>query len=201
MNATFSRAELLSKGAKGGAALLVAGSAVTVIAPSAAAEPLSDGDLAFARLLVGSELLAIDFYARAIDAKKFAAREQKYLRAALRNEQEHYQSVAGILSGSGLVPAVAADFDFVYPKSAFSSRTSIARLAAELESTFLGAYLGAVGGMRATSLLSGIGSIAANEAQHLSVFQNILFGKPINLSFPPPLGMQQVSDVLDSYIS
>ena len=38
--------------------------------------------------------------------------------------------------------------------------------------------------MQSSLLLGGVGRIAANQAQHLSVFQNMLFGKPINVSFP-----------------
>jgi len=197
----ITRAELFSRGAKRGAALLVAGSAVGVLAPSAAADPLSDNDLAYARLLVGVELLAIDFYTRAIDAKKLGAKGQKLLSAALRNEKEHYQSVAAILSGAGLLPAVTADFDFTYPKTAFASRASVAKLAGQLETTMLGAYLGAVSGMQSPALVGGIGRIAANEAQHLSVFQNMLFGRPINVSFPQPLSIQQASDAMAAFIS
>jgi hypothetical protein len=195
----FTRAELLARGAKGGAALLVAGSAVTVLAPTAAAEPLSDNDLAYARLLVGAELLGIDFYTRAIAANKLGAKGQKRLRAALRNEQEHYQSVAAILSGAGLVPAVAADIDFTYPRAAFGSRASIVKLGVDLEDTFVGAYLGALGGMQSNTFKSQIGSIAANQAQHLSILQDMLFGKPITVSFPRALTMQQASDAMDVF--
>jgi hypothetical protein len=170
----------------------------SVLAPAAVADPLSDNDLAFARLLVGAELLAIDFYTRALDAKKLAPRGQKLLRAALLNEKEHYKSVAAILSGAGLSPAVADDLDFVYPKAAFDTVGSIARLGDQLETALVGAYLGAVGGVQATGLLSGLGSIAANEAQHLSIFQDYLYGRPINVSFPKALTIEQASDVIDA---
>ena len=199
MTGELTRADLFSRGAKGGAALLLAGSAASVLVPAAAAEPLSDNDLAHTRLLVGVELLGIDFYTRAVDAKKLTARGQKNLRAALLNEKEHYQSVAAILSGAGLVPAVTADFDFAYPKGTFDTAKSIATLGARLEAAFLGAYLGAVGAVQASGLLTGFGSIAANQAQHLSVLQDLLTGRPINLSFPKPMTIQQVSTVLDAY--
>ncbi len=61
MTTRLSRAELLSTGARRGAAVVVAGSVVGAFASSAAADPLSDNDLALARMLVGAELLAIDF--------------------------------------------------------------------------------------------------------------------------------------------
>ena len=195
----LTRAQLFSRGVKGGAALLVAGSAATLLAPAALADPLSDNDLAYVRLLVGTELLGIDFYTRALDAKKLSSKGQKNLKAALLNEKEHYQSVAAILSGAGLVPAVSADIDFAYPKGSFDTASAITKLAARLEATFLGAYLGAVGGMQANTLLGGIGRIAANQAQHLSVFQNMLFGRPINVSFPQAMTIQEVSNVMDAF--
>ena len=199
MSLQFTRAELFSRGAKGGAALLVAGSAVGVFAGTAAADPLSDNDLAYVRLLIGTELLGIDFYSRAVDAKKMSAQGQKVLKAALANEKEHYQSVSAILTGASLVPLTAADIDFSYPKTAFDSASSITKLAAELEAAFTGAYLGAAGGMQASSLVGGIASIGANQAQHLSAFQNVLFGKPINVAFPKAMSIPDVSNVLDTY--
>ena len=86
MTAEFTRAELFARGARGGALLLGAGAAAVVLAPSAAADPLSDNDLAYVRLLVGTELLGIDFYTRASAAKKLSPTGQKYLKAALVND-------------------------------------------------------------------------------------------------------------------
>jgi hypothetical protein len=191
---------LFSKGAKGGAGLLLAGSTAAVLVPAASAEPLSDNDLAYVRLLVGAELLGIDFYTRAIEANRLAGKGQKYLKAALANEKEHYQSVAGILSGALLVPLVAGDVDFTYPQRAFDTAGSITKLAAQLEATFVGAYIGAAGAIQASGLVGGIASIAANQAQHLSVFQNMLFGKPINVAFPPALSIEQASNAMDAFI-
>ena len=93
------------------------GSATGFFAGSATADVIPDGDLAYARLLVGAELLAADFYAKAIASKQFSGDALKYLKRALFNEQEHYRSMAGILDrrradrrdGRG-------DFDFAYPK-------------------------------------------------------------------------------------
>src|SRR5262245_35534710 len=115
----LTRAGLLGMGARGGAALLVAGGAFGALAETASADPLSDNDLAFARLLVGAELLSIDFYTRALNAGKFKAVGHKYMRTVRENEIDHYHSVAGILTGAGLTAATAEDFDFSYPKGTF----------------------------------------------------------------------------------
>jgi len=197
--ATATRAELLSRGTRGGLAVLAGGSALALLATDADADTLPSTDLAYARLLVGAELLAINFYTQAVAAQQFANSMRKHLQQALFNEQEHYRSVAGILSGAGQVPAVAGDINFSYPSGSFGSRSSIAMLGFELETTFVGAYVGAVGAMQTSSLLSGIASIGANEAQHLSLFSDQLYGRPIGVSFPPALTIDQASAALDAF--
>jgi hypothetical protein len=107
VNAEFSRADLLARGVKGGSALFIAGTAVAALAPVASAAPLSDNDLAIARVLVAAELLGIDFYQQSIAAKKLDKSDTKRFAQLLSNEKEHYDSVAGILTGAGQVPATA----------------------------------------------------------------------------------------------
>ena len=71
--------------------------------------------MAYVRLLVGAELLASDFYAQAIAASTTTGAVTKYLKRAYLNEQEHYQSVAGISGAALSAPAVSGDLDFSYP--------------------------------------------------------------------------------------
>ena len=201
MDGSLSRAQLLAHSAKGGAVLVFAGSVAGLLPGRANADPISDADLAYARLLVGAELLAADFYGQAIAAKQFDGEELKYLQRALFNEQEHYNSVAMILSGAGQPPAVAADIDFAYPKGSFASRASIGALGVTLETVFLGAYLGAVGALQALPLEQPFARIAASEAQHLSVFTGLTGRNPVGISFPAPLSIDEASDALDAYTS
>jgi hypothetical protein len=195
----MTRAQLFSRGAKGGAGLLVAGTALAHFADSAAADPLSTADLAYARLLVGAELLASDFYNQAIAASNSSPSVMKYLKRAYANEQEHYQSVAGILSGAGVTPAVSADIDFSYPKGTFASQASILKLAQQLETTILGTYLGAVGGMQSNAFKQGLAQIAASEAQHLSYMWVRNGGRAFSVSFPPALTIAQASAAMDAF--
>jgi hypothetical protein len=196
---SMTRADLFSRGARTGAALALAGGAVGVLADAASADPLPAGDLAYARLLVGAELLASDFYTQALAASTTGKTVTSYLKRAYLNEQEHYQSVAGILSGSGNAPAVSGDIDFSYPKGTFASQASILKFANQLEHTILGAYLGAIGGMATDSLKTGLAQIAACEAQHCSYLTGTGGGKFYSLSFLPSLTISQASDALDSY--
>jgi hypothetical protein len=201
VTAALSRAQLFSRGVKGGAAFLVAGSATGFFAGSAAADVIPDGDLAYARLLVGAELLASDFYAKAIGSKQFSGDALKYLKRAMFNEQEHYQSVSGILTGAGQPAATAADFDFSYPKRSFVSKLSIAKLGVTLETTFLGAYLGAVDALQSNGFKQPVARIAASEAEHLSVLTQLSGGNPVGISFPNALTIDEASNALDAYTS
>lgn len=197
--ASMNRAQLFRRSAKGGAALLVAGSALGRFAGSAAADPLPLGDLAYARLLVGAELLATDFYSQAIAASITGPKLTKYLKRAYANEQDHYESVAGILSGAGQMPAIASDINFRYPKYTFSTEGSIVKFAQELENMILGTYLGAVGGIQTGPIRIGVAQIAACEAQHAGYFTSIKGGNAFNLAFPPALSIDQASNALDAY--
>jgi hypothetical protein len=201
MPSVLTRSALLSTGAKRGVALVAAGSVFEALSGSAAAAPLPDGDLAFARLLVGAELLAIDFYTQAIAAKQFGAVTQKYMGIALQNEQAHYQSVSLILSGAGQTPAVATDFNFSYPSGSFGSRGSIASLGRQLETVFLGAYLGAIAGIQTAALAGPLARIAASESQHQSLWETEVDGRPISAAFPAPITIDQVSDAMAAYTS
>ena len=202
MEEGFSRGALLARGGAGAAAVL-AGSALGGVLPStaAAAYTPSDADLTYARLLVGVELLAIDFYSNAIDSKQLTGAAQGNLRRAREDEKRHYASLAAILDDAGQAPATADDIDFTYPSGSFSSRRSIARLGSRLEALFLGAYLGAVDGYEAGSLKQLAARAAASEAQHLSVLSSAAGGARLGAAFPRPLTIDRVSDALDTFTS
>ena len=170
-----------------------------MLADTAAADPLSDNDLALARLLVGVELLSIDFYLRAMNSGEFRPVGQKYLRTTFVNEVDHYRTVAEILSGAGYTPAAAEDFSFTYPRASYGSRLEIARLGRQLETMFLGSYLGAVAAIQAQPLVQPLARIAASEAQHLSLWGFELGGHPISAAFPAPLTIDEVSAVMDEF--
>jgi hypothetical protein len=198
--AGLTRAELFARGGRG-AALLVAGSAVGFVPEAAAADTVSEGDLAYARLFVTVELLALDFYRSAIVSMRFDRDEVAELRRARADEGQHYDSAAAILIAAGQVPATAADIDFSYPRGSFASRSSIARLGINLESMALGAYLGAVDAYATNALKQRAARAAASEAQHLSVFAAKVGGRRIGAAFPRPLAIDRVSDTLDRFTS
>jgi hypothetical protein len=201
MHRRMSRAQVLSRGARAGVALTVGGSALAVLGSDASATPLPDGDLAYVRLLVASELLAIDYYTRAIGSSRISGNALSNMKHALANEKAHYRSLSTVLAGSGQVVATADDIDFAYPRRAFVSPASIGRVGIDIERTVLGAYLGAVEGMQTDSLRLAFAQIAANEAQHLSVLSGAWLGRPLGKSFAASLTIDQASEALGAYES
>ncbi|MDP9231303.1 MAG: hypothetical protein M3O73_00900, partial [Actinomycetota bacterium] len=67
----LSRSELLARGGKGVAAVVAGSTLVGLVPQAASAATPSDGDLAYARLFVTVELLALDFYGNAVASKHF----------------------------------------------------------------------------------------------------------------------------------
>jgi hypothetical protein len=191
----LSRAELLRRGGGGGAAILLAGA----LPAGARAAVSSDNDLAYARLLVAVELLAIDFYQRALRSAQLGSAAAAGLRRSLTDERKHYRAIGAILLAAGETPLTAADIDFSYPRTAFGRRASLTGLGARLESLFLGAYLGAVAGFEASESKLTAARIAACEAQHLSVFTGEARGQRIGPAFPRVLTIDRASNALDAF--
>jgi rubrerythrin len=197
----MSRAEILSRGARAGVALTVGGSALAALGTDASAAVLPDNDLAYVRLLVASELLAIDFYTRAIASNQVSGRALKNMKHALANEKAHYQSLSTVLAESLQGAATADDINFTYPRGAYATAASIGKLGLEIEKIVLGAYLGGVEGLQTNALKRAFAQIAANEAQHLSVLSDEWLGRPIGKAFAASLTIDQASDALDAYES
>lgn len=197
------RAAFLTTATRGGAllALSAAGAGLLATSATAASGLLADADLALARLAVGAELLALEFYRQAIESGHFKGNELKHLERALFNEQEHLTAVSGILTGAGQTASTADDLTITFPDGTFASRSSIAKLGVALETAFVGAYVGAAAAFAPADLRSAAASIAASEAEHLSVLSGIAVGRAVGISFPAALDLTAASDALAPFLS
>ena len=174
MSAT--RAQFLRQAGGGGLAL-IAGGSLLGLAQGTALAATSSGDVAIAKLAATAELLAIDFYTKALASKQLKGSEASYLGAALGNEQAHYAALKGVLGS-----AAPSGLKFKYPVGAFASRHSIGALGEALETAFVGAYMGAVTALKSDMLKSVAAEIGACESRHLSVMSNIA----ANMIVPAP---------------
>jgi rubrerythrin len=192
----------LRRSAFGGGALLVSATGLSGLADVASAATLPDGDLAYLRLLVAAELLALDFQTSALASGKLrhdgSAAVVRRMRA---DERAHYTKLANLMAAAGQTPTTAGDINFAYPRASFRSQASTLRLAGRLEHVLLGAYVGAIENVETPELRLPIGQIAANEAQHAGALAALVGRSAIGKAFAPSLSMASVSDALDEFES
>lgn len=197
----LSRAQLLAGGVKSGVALVAGGSLLAFARPARADTEQPAGppeeDLALIRLAASAELLAREFYSKAIASRQFSREERSYLGAARANETAHYSALKDVL---GVTAPVAEDFQFSLPSKSFDTRRGCVQLGIALETAFVGAYLGAVNALQTPALRGVAGQIAASEAMHLSVFSDLASGHPIGGPFPAALDIEQATDALAPYL-
>ena len=184
-----------------GAAFGGIGAFVFPVGVAKAAGPPTEADLAQLRLALGTELLGIEFYGRAHASTLFPRQRQRDFAEALANEQQHLAAVSGLLSAAGQTVPTADDFDIAFPARAFTSRLRIAQLGIELETAFLGAYLGAAATLGDPSTAAVAARLAASQSRHLALHWAIADRRPVGPAFPVPLDEEQVSAVLDKYLT
>jgi hypothetical protein len=190
------RAQFLRRAGGGGLAL-VAGGSVLSLAQGSALAATSSGDVAIAKLAATAELLAIDFYTKAIASKQIKGSELSYLGGALGNEQAHLAALKGVLGS-----ATPTGLTFKYPAGAFASRHSIGALGQALETAFVGAYMGAVGALQSNALKSVAAEIGACESRHLSVLTNIAANSIVPApNLPEVLTAAQATKALTPFIA
>jgi ferritin-like protein len=161
----------------------------------------TEADLAQLRLALGIELLGVEFYGRASASKLFPAHRRRDFDRALANEQEHLKAVSALLAGAGQTVPTAGDFDIAFPARTFTTRLRVAQLGVELETAFLGAYLGAASTLSDPSTAALAARLAASQSRHLALHSSIVDGRPVGPAFPVALDVEQVSAVVDRYLT
>lgn len=161
---TINRAQFIRGGASGTVALVAGGGVLAAAAGPAMAQ--SSGDAAILRGAAIAELLVIDFLQRALKAD--VGLNEDVTREVLSDERKHYKTIASALKN----PPTRINTSF--PEGTFESARSVAMLGFTLDSAFTRFYIGAVSRFDSTKLSTLAAGLAANEAQHLSVFSNIL---------------------------
>ena len=156
---------------------LAAGAAAALFpARAALAAVLPEGDLAYLRLLVGVELLTLDYASRHHGFAQLHA-----------DDTAHYNGLVDLLGRSGVVAATAGDVDFAYPKGTTMTR---------LKTLAVGAYAGALENVQSPSIRLPLAQILVNEAQQLSTLR-----RGVGRAFGPALTIDAVSAALDEYES
>lgn len=187
------RAQFLRRAGVSGLALASGGTIIATVTSSAQAQDAAaptelDGQIAVAA--ASAELLAVYVYEQAIKSKLFTGGALKYLKTAQKQEQAHYEALAGILKGAGATPPKASDFKYTLPKFSGKTKaaqaTSVVKFAKTLETAFVGAYVLAAGVLSTPELRSAAAGIAANEGSHLGFFTGAAGGVAVAPTIPAP---------------
>jgi hypothetical protein len=183
----------------GGAVLLAGGAATGVAAPPASARQAADGpgegDLATIRLLASSELLTQAFYTRALASRTLSKADAADLAHALDHERDHYTALRQTL---GDTAPLADDFEFAFPKDAFTRRGRMLRLGTAIETALAGTYASAAATVGVLELRVLLAQIAVSEAQHVAVLNRLRGGAPAP-SFPELFDVEQASAALGPF--
>jgi rubrerythrin len=196
MTTMTSRAGFFSLGAKGGLALVAGGTVLGMAAGPALGA--AKGDVAIAKLAATAELLAIDFYGKAIGTGLFTGDVLAYMTAARQNERDHYDALAKVLGS-----AAPKNLTFTYPASALRSAKGVASTGAALETAFVGAYIGAVQALQDDGLKAVAGRIGANEAQHLTTLKRLEAGGTLvpNPSVPKGISAKEATAAVTPFLA
>ena len=195
MDTSIDRSQFLRRGATGGLALVAGSGVLAAVNGGGGAFAAATSDTDILKVAATAELLAIDFYTRAINARHFIGDERDYLKDARANERDHYAALAKAI-GSGAPKGLS----FTYPAGSLKTRKSTAKLGVALETAFVGAYLGAVTAFTSNDLKGVAAQIGASEAQHLSVFSDIAKDDPVGISFPKALTAAQATKAVTPFV-
>ena len=160
-----------------------------------AADEPSEGDLATIRLLASGELLAQAFYTRALASKRLSKADAADLAHALDHERDHYTALKQTL---GDTAPLADDFEFAFPKEAFTRRGRMLRLGTAIETALAGTYASAAATASTVEMRALLAQIAVSEAQHVAVLDRMRGGVPAP-SFPELFDVEQASAALGPF--
>ena len=187
------RADFLSRGAKGGLALVAGGSVLAMTNGPAFGSVAADTDiakLAATAELLGSLLHALDPVPEARGAEAYTWPPRS------RTRRTHYKALAGVLGR-----AAPKNLRFKFPAGTFGSARSIGRTGQALETAFVGAYLGAVKALKSNDLKA----VAAHRQQRVAAP-----GDPVHIaagtivsgpSFPKALTAAQATRAVTPFLA
>ncbi len=197
----LTRGAVLRRGMLAGGALAVGGIGTAVLATPAGAMTFPDSDLSNLRLLVGTELLALDYQGEALSSGLLSTPAAALFKQAVADDTAHYNGLVDLLGKGNVVAATSDDIDFAYPKGSFDSEAAILKLAGRIQELALGAYVGALQGLQTPLVRLPVAQITVNEAQHEAALA-ALAGRPVlGRAFGPALQIDAVSAALSTYES
>lgn len=178
----------------------VGAGAVTLGTPwLATATAATDDDLAFAYFGVSAELLLAEFYDKAIKAGVVTGAELAEMKRGRKAALHHVKALSALLTGAGGTPPDPADFEFVWPKDAFSTAKDAVATGLTILKTTAGAYQTGAAAATDSSYRVLYVSLTASAAQQIGALA-AMAGRQGVEPFPVALDLEAASDALEDYL-
>jgi len=162
------------------------------------ARAATDDELAYANFGLAAAFLAADYYFRALQAGRLGADARRTLRTGRSASLAQARALSGLITGAGDTPAAAEDFEFAWPRAAFSTAASTRKTGVAVLGPTLGAYQSAAASVVMPSYRVLYASLAASLGQQIGA----LAGPSGERAepFPPALDLETASAALESYL-
>jgi hypothetical protein len=165
----------------------------------ATASAATDDDLAFAYFGVSAELLLAEFYAKAIRAGVVTGSELAAIKRGRKAALQHAKALSDLLTGAGGTPPDPADFEFVWPKDAFTDPKATVETGLSILRSAAGAYQsGAAAATEQTYRVLYV-SLAASAAQQIGALAAIARRQGVE-PFPAAIELEAASNALENYL-
>ncbi len=167
-----------------------------------AAKTAAPSDVEILNFALGLEYLEADFYARVVQAHQNRAylqpRVYEVAQKLAADEASHVQAILDILGRAGATPVAKPQFQF--PDNVFFAQLAFLDLAATLEVTGTGAYLGAAPKVKSSDALKFAASVYGVEARHTAIIR-LLNGQLFAPSaLETPLSVEEVTKRVAPFI-
>jgi hypothetical protein len=164
-----------------------------------AAGAATEEDLAFANFGVSAELLARDFYARALARGQFSGARARVLRQGRATAAWHAKALTDLLGGAGDTAPVAEDFEFAWPRNAFATAPATVRTGLTVLRALLGAYQTAAASASVADHRVLYASLAASVGQQIGALAALAAPVPAE-PFPVAADLETAGAVLEPFL-
>ncbi len=174
-----------------------AGMSVAASPWSPNAHAATDEDLAYANFGLASSFLLTDYYGRALQAGRLGPAARPTLQRGRSASILQARALSDLLTGAGDTPAVAEDFEFVFPAASLATAAAIRRTGLTLLNATRGAYQSASVTTSESSYRVLFASLAASVAEQVGALASPGAGVE---SFPAALELESASAALEAYL-
>ena len=195
-SATFTRHQLLLRGAIGAAAAGGVAAATPLVRSALAQSGRIDVEVVQFALLL--EQLEADYYRRALrEVPDFSSSGRSLARELAANEAQHVEALTQLNGQLGSAAPIMPRFDF---GEAFASESNFLALSQTLEDTGVAAYNGAGPLVEQTDILVAAGQIVQIEARHAALVRWERGVDPVPSPFDNGRPMDQIQRELTPFV-